>query len=137
MNPGPQSLSPDSVDAIVLSALALVLAGSTWAACTLLSWCLTSTDAKDRQTQVRVGSALVLAKVVLVCHALNIATFLFVKSSWQALATWHIRLLPDRANTLVMLMSYYLMIAICKITWGDLRTRVREFTNTRRAVASH
>ena len=92
-------------------------------------------ESTDKHTLARLGAASVLVRVVLVAHALNIAAFLFVKSSWQALANWQGRLLPDRANAVLMLLSYYLIIAICKVTWKDMESRFRSFAANKQHAA--
>lgn len=127
MNNGLQPLNLDSFDAIILGVLALVLLALAAILVTMLKWLAPEVPDSDKSSLMRVGGALIVARIILLLQLMNIATFLFVKSSWQALTVWYTRIVPDQGNAVIMLMAYFIVIAVCKITWRDICRHVTAF----------
>lgn len=126
---GAQPLNFESIDAVVLAALALFLIFMAYVWHLLLTWRADVIAGTGDTSFVRVESAAVIMKIIVLLHLMNVGMFLFVNSGWQALASWNNRLLPERANAVIMLLSYYIVIAICKLTWKDIRQQIHNFVH--------
>ena len=135
MNTSLPPLSPET-EAAVLFTLAFALFSLSWIISIILKWCADTATSKDKLAMERLRTTAVLIEIVFFMHLLNIGDFLFIKANWQSLASWQVRLLPDHANAVLMLLSYYLVIAICKVTWKDMASQLRVFANRTRS-ASH
>jgi hypothetical protein len=121
------SFEVETITAAALLALAIVFIPLCWGASYCFNFCVNRNLIPDDITSSRVYVSGVLIKLLLIVHYMNISIFLLSVSTWTQLQNWYRLLLPEKANNLILLISYLCLLSIWKHGWGDINKVVDSF----------